>query len=218
VKALFLAPHGDDAHIAAAGTMVRLLESRAEVYVATFSNAVESLPKGFPPESVDREFRAASKALAIPEDHLMFEHHAVRRFPEKRQEILDTIHRWRMEFAPDWVFVPSTADLHQDHAVIATEATRAFRRSSSVYGFDMPWNVVGPARLDLFIELSEAHLRKKQAAVALYKSQQGKANACSTPEYAENLARIRGNQINAPYAEAFEVIREVRRVGRGLLE
>lgn len=217
MRALFLAPHGDDAYIAGAGTIVRLLESSVEVYVATFSNAAESLPKGFPPDTVDREFRAASKALSIPDGNLIFEHYPVRHFAEKRQEILQKMFRWRDDLKPDWVFAPSTADVHQDHVVIATEATRAFRRTSSVYGFDMPWNAPGPARLELFVELTEAHLAKKMAAVAEFKSQQKKANNCATPEYAQSLAKVRGNQIDTPYAEAFEVIREVRRVGRGLL-
>lgn len=216
-RALFLAPHGDDAHIAAGGTIVRFSEAKVEVFVATFSNAAESVPPEFPHDSVDRELRAACAELSIPDRNLLVEDYRVRRFQESRQGILDKMVEWRRELAPRWVFTTSTADIHQDHAVIATEAVRAFRRGSSVYGYDMPWNVLSAGPLSLFVELSDAHLERKARALSQFKSQQGKPNNCATPGYARSLAAVRGNQIEVPYAEAFEVICEVRRVGHELL-
>ena len=218
MKVLFLAPHGDEAHIGAAGTIVRLQkESDADVYVMAFSSADKSLPKGFREESVYKELRDACAETRIPKDHLILNGFETRLFPEKRQEILQTLVDWGKTNRPDVVFAPSPGDVHQDHATVAMEALRAFRKSSSVYGYDLPWNVMGAGSpLGMFVEITDDQLQMKMRAVAQFKSQQGKANNCATPEYAKGLAIVRGNQIEVPYAEAFEVVREVRKVGHGI--
>lgn len=218
MKALFLAPHGDDAHIGAGGTMARLVEAGTEVFIVAFCNADDALPKGFNPGTVYDELRKAAAELSIPSNNILYKDFANHDFPARRQEILQSMVDWRREHTPDVVFGPSPSDIHQDHATIAQEATRAFRRSSSVYGFDMPWNLAGPARLELYVELSEEQLTRKLHALACFASQQGKRNNCATPEYARHLAAIRGNAIETSYAEAFEVIRDVRRLGRGLFQ
>ena len=218
MKVLFLAPHGDEAHIAASGTMVRLQkESDADVFVMAFSSADKSLPKGFPPGSVYEELRRASAETNVPKDHLDLRAFETRMFPEKRQEILQALVTWGKANRPDVVFAPSPIDVHQDHATVAKEALRAFRRSSSIYGYDLPWNVVGTGQpLGMFVEITRDQLEAKMRAVAQFKSQQGKANNCATPESAKSLAIIRGNQIEVAYAEAFEVVREVRKVAHGI--
>ena len=219
VKVIFLAPHGDEAHISASGTMIRLQkESDAEVFVMAFSSADKSLPKGFREGSVYLELRAACADVYVPKDHIILHTFETRAFPEKRQEILQTLIDWGKGNRPDAVFAPSPEDIHQDHATVATEALRAFRKSSSIYGYDFPGNVMrAESPLGLFVELTEDQLRMKMRAVSQFKSQQGKANNCATAEYARGLATVRGNQIEVPYAEAFEVVREVRKVGHGIL-
>jgi LmbE family N-acetylglucosaminyl deacetylase len=218
VKVLFLAPHGDEAHIGAAGTIVRLQkESNAEVYLIAFSSADKSLPKGYRPGRVYGELRDACAEISIPEDHVVLHRFETRLFPDERQKILQTLVDWQRDHHAAAVFAPSPTDLHQDHATVALEAARAFRKSCSVYGYDLPWNVPATGSpLGLFVELTEEHLATKMRALAHFKSQQGKANNCATPEYARGLAVVRGNQIETPYAEAFEVVREVRKVGDGV--
>lgn len=218
MKALFLAPHGDDAHIGAGGTMARLVERGANISIISFCPADDALPAGYKPGTVFDEVREAAAVLSIPSRNLEFYEFPNHQFPSRRQEILQLLVDWRKTNAPDVVFAPSSRDIHQDHATIATEALRAFRRCSSIYGFDMPWNLAGVGQLDLYVELSEAQLEKKLRALACFKSQHAKDNNCATPEYARHLAAIRGNAIEAPYAEAFEVVREVRRLGHELFQ
>ncbi len=216
MKALFLAPHGDDAHIAAGGTMARLLDAGGEVFIMAFCQADDALPEGYKPGTVFNELKAAAKALSIPTRNLAFKDYPNHNFPARRQEILQDLVDWRRETEPELVFTTSPSDVHQDHSTVATEAVRAFRRSSSIYGFDMPWNVTGPSRLDLYVELNEEQFSRKLRALACFESQQGKRNKCATPDHARHLAALRGNAIEAPYAEAFEVLREVRRLDHGL--
>lgn len=216
MRILILSPHADDAQIAAGGTAFRLLEDGHEAFYVAFSICEESVPEGFPPDILDIECRKACADLAIPTDNVEIKRYRVRHFPSVRQEILEEMIELRQEFDPDLIFLPSTSDVHQDHAVVASEGIRAFRRHCSLYGYDFPWNVLHTATLNLFVELSELHLKAKMAALKHFESQLAKESNCLTEDYIRSLAVERGNRIGVQYAEAFEVVREVRRIDHGL--
>ncbi len=210
MNVLFLSAHLDDAEAAAGGTISRLLEENHEVTYLGLSLCEESVPPGFPSDVLAAECQASTDVLGIPKENLIVRNFPVRRFPEHRQEILDELIRVRNTLRPGIAIVPSSSDIHQDHAIVTQEAVRAFRRSASLFGYDFPWNVLQTSPLNLFVELGESDLRKKVRALQCYKSQLAKPNNCLTEEYVRSLAIERGNRIGRPYAEAFEVIREVR--------
>lgn len=112
----------------------------------------------------------------------------------------------RNDFSPDLVLVPSLSDYHQDHQVVANEAVRAFKMSASIIGYELPWNHV-TFETNMFIRLSEQHIKKKFGLLSYYKSQFLKEKSYFSEEYIFGLARVRGTQCNAKYAEAYEVIR-----------
>jgi N-acetylglucosamine malate deacetylase 1 len=204
--------HADDAENALGGTIVRFVEEGHEVHYFALSICEDSVPAGFARDILLKECASSTKVLGISPDLLTILRYPVRRIPEHRQEILDEFIRFRKTVEPDAVFSPSTADVHQDHATTSAEVIRAFRRSSSIYGYDFPWNVLYGAKLDLFYELGEDHLRKKVQALQAYKSQLVKEGNPLREEYVRSLAIERGNRIGVKYAEAFEVIREVRKL------
>lgn len=214
LKVLALSAHADDAHLAAGGALIRLMEEGHEVYYVAFSIAEESVPKGFAPDILDSECRSACAEMAIPPGSVIIKRYKVRLFPDSRQKILDELIVLRKEIDPQVVFMPSTMDIHQDHGVMAAEAVRAFKRTSTLYGFDMPWNFMHTTPLNVFFELSPKHLEKKVAVLQHYKSQLGKENDIASPEYVRSLAVERGNRIGVKYAEAFEAVREVKRIAR----
>jgi LmbE family N-acetylglucosaminyl deacetylase len=195
------------------GTINRLLESGDnEVHYVAFSICEESVPEGFPKDVLYEEGLNSAKALGIPKENVSISKYKVRMFHSYRQEILDEMVKLRKEINPEMIFVPSTEDIHQDHQVVCNETIRAFRRTSSIYGYDFPWNILHTAKLNLFYELSEDHLKAKIDSAQCFKSQLVKENNCLTPEYISSLAMERGNRIGAKYAEAFELVREIRRL------
>ncbi|MFQ5962098.1 MAG: PIG-L deacetylase family protein [Candidatus Methylomirabilales bacterium] len=217
MRTLVLSAHADDAQVALGGTIVRLSEEEShEIYYVGLSICEESVPKGFPPDILDLESRKVCAELAIPANNVELRRYKVRHFPSMRQEILDDLIELKGRINPEIVFIPSTSDVHQDHAVLASEAIRAFRRQCSLYGYDFPWNVLQAGTLNLFVELTEGHLTRKIMALRNLKSQLEKENNCLTEEYLRSLAVERGNRIGARFAEALEVIREVKRVAHGL--
>jgi LmbE family N-acetylglucosaminyl deacetylase len=200
---LVLAPHTDDGELGCGGTIVKLLQEGHRVYYVAFSTADESVPSEFPQDQLNIEVRQAMAVLGLPEDQLIVYNYTVRKLNYVRQEILEELIALRERLAPDLVMIPSSRDIHQDHQTVYHEGIRAFK-FCSILGYELIWNNLG-FETDCFIEISEAALDRKIAALDVYVTQRGKNYM--RPEFIRSLARVRGVQIGVPYAEAFEVIR-----------
>ena len=101
--------------------------------------------------------------------------------------------------------MPSGADLHQDHAVVHQESVRAFRHTTMM-GYELPWNHI-TFSTQAFVVLERAHLRRKWAALTKYESQLEVSRPYFRYEFIESMARVRGLQVKADFAEAYEAIR-----------
>lgn len=202
-KVLILAPHTDDGEFGSGATIAKCIENGAKVFYAAFSLAEESVPPSFPKNILETEVKAATVKLGIPPEQLLLYRYRVRHFAYHRQEILDDLVKLNSTLQPDLVMMPCLHDLHQDHATIAIEALRAFKRSS-ILSYEIPWNNVNFST-QCFITLSEEHLRLKIEALDCYNSQKHRNYA--SEEFIRSLAITRGTQIGKKYAEAFEVVR-----------
>jgi len=167
---LVLSPHTDDAELGGGGVISKLLEEGTELYWAVFSIAEDSVPEGMPKDTLKKEFLEVAKSVEIKETNLFVGNIRVRRFDEKRQDILEKLVEYRNEIQPDLVVAPSTLDQHQDHQVVARETVRAFKNYCSIIGYEMPWNMLS-ARLNLFVSLEERHIKMKWEMLKNYHSQ-----------------------------------------------
>jgi LmbE family N-acetylglucosaminyl deacetylase len=126
-----------------------------------------------------------------------------RKFSDKRQQILDSIISIYEDTNPDVVLIPSLHDIHQDHAVVASEALRAFR-DCTILSYETVRNDLSFNHA-MIVQLSREQLDKKIAAIAQYKNQSFRPYF--TSDFVYSLARVRGTQIGVDFAEAFEVIK-----------
>ena len=204
-RVLVLAPHTDDAELGCGGTVARLVEEGRDVHVAMYSLCDKSLPEGFFTDDLRREFTVAMGELGVCEGSLHVFDYAVREFPSLRQEILEDMVRLRGIVYPSLVLMPSLNDVHQDHATVAQEGLRAFKRST-VLCYEDPWNNFS-FQNQMFVTLTDEQLEKKVAAVYADVSQRGRDY--TQPEFIRSLAHVRGVQIGVPYAEVFEAPRIV---------
>jgi len=202
-KILILAPHTDDGEFGCGATIAKLIEDGNTVYMAAFSACEKSVLKKYPSDVLVTEIKNATQELGIKPENLFLYDYNVRIFNERRQDILQDLIGLREKINPDIIFMPSLKDIHQDHNVIANEGLRAFK-FSSILAYEMPWNNL-TFDTSSFVILEERHIQKKVDALKEYKSQSHRAYC--NEEFIRSLARTRGVQINAQYAETFEVVR-----------
>lgn len=202
---LVLAPHTDDGELGCGGTIARFVEQGCTVTYVAFSTAEQSLPPGLPPGTLKQEVRAATNQLGILESNLVVLDYEVRKLNYVRQEILEDLVRIKRERAADLVLMPSLNDIHQDHSTVAMEGLRAFK-DRTILGYELIWNNL-TFNTACFVRLDRRHIQRKFDAMRCYKSQAGKAYA--SEDFIFSLARTRGVQIGADFAECFETVRWV---------
>ena len=202
---LILAPHTDDGELGVGGTIVKLLEQGNNVTYVAFSTAEQSVPEGFPKDILKKEVKEATSILGIEPENLIIFNYEVRKLNYVRQEILENLIKLRKEQHYDVVFMPSLKDIHQDHTTIAQEGLRAFK-NHTILGYELIWNNLS-FDTTCFVKLEHKHISKKVEALKCYKSQYGRDYI--SDEFIFSLAKTRGVQIGANYAESFEVIRWV---------
>lgn len=204
-RALVLAPHTDDGEFGCGGTISRLCRSGVEVHYLAFSDCRDSLPEGWPPDTLSNEVKAATQNLGIAPQNLHIFSYKVRNFTADRQAILEDLVKFQHDLNPELVLMPSQNDLHQDHQTVANEGLRAFKQTT-ILSYEIPWNNI-EFRNQLFVKLDEEDVIAKVTALGRYKSQADRYYA--NEESVRAQARMRGNQIGARYAEVFEVVRAV---------
>ena len=205
-KVLILSPHTDDAELGAGGTIHKYLEEGIDIYWIVFSTAEESLPKDMPKDTLEKEFIKVTKKLNLKENQYLINKFHVRKLHEKRQEILELLVKVRNQFQPDLVIGPSLNDFHQDHIVVATEMVRAFKSHASILSYELPWNNV-TFHTQYFEKLTKEHIESKQRILECYHSQVVKNRSYFNRDFIFGLAKTRAVQVNAEFAESFEVIR-----------
>jgi len=206
MRVLFLSPHTDDVELGAGGTLTQLREQGHEVYWLVFSTAESSLPPDVPRDTLKKEFLDVAGNMGLGDDHYRIFDFMVRYLPDHRQQILEELVKAKREFSPDLVIGPSLNDHHQDHEVVAKEMVRAFKNSSSIISYELPWN---HTEFDnqLFIKLASRQIDRKVELLSCYRSQVRLERPYFSSDFIHGWARMRGGQVGAEYAEAFEVIR-----------
>lgn len=200
-----LAPHTDDGELGAGGTINKLIENGANVYYFAFSIAEASVPDGFPKDILKTEVINATAKLGIPSQNVVIYTYEVRKLNYVRQEILEDLIKHRRELNPDLVLMPSIKDIHQDHSTIAQEGLRAFK-NTTILGYELIWNNLS-FNTTSFVTLEKKHVQAKCDALKEYASH-GVRDYMSE-DFIFSLARTRGVQICAEYAESFEAVRLV---------
>ena len=202
-KALVLAPHTDDGEFGCGATISKLIDNGCEVIYVAFSSCEESVREDLPKNILKKEVKEATKFLGIKSENCIVLDFKVRKFPEKRQEILEEMISMRAKYKPDLVFLPSSYDTHQDHKTISEEGFRAFK-NCTILGYEVPWNNRS-IHTNCFIEINEKYLEAKCGSLEKYKSQNHRSYAQT--QFITALAKVRGTQIGKDFAECFELIR-----------
>ena len=199
-KYLFLGAHPDDIELGAGATIAKATSHGVTCFAGIFSTFKDSQASF----NLIEESLSALKILGVNKVNTRFFDFPVRNFPDYRQQILQTIiDNYGDDF--DTIFVPSSSDIHQDHAVISKEALRVFK-FSSILGYELPWNISDDKK-NVYNRITQEHLDLKISALEKFDSQ--RERFYMSPSATQVIASFRGLQIKSQYAEAFELYRGI---------
>lgn len=192
-----LGAHCDDIAIGMGGTLLTLARQHPGVRVralvlsggGTAREAEErSALRAFCPDA-DLELRV----LDIPDG----------RAPAHWDRIKNALAEFRRSTEPDLVFAPQRADAHQDHRLLAELVPTEFR-DHLVLGYEiLKWETDTP-RPAILHPLTEQVAREKARLLARHYPSQADRDWFDDQAFL-GLARVRGVQCHAPYAEGFVI-------------
>ena len=147
------------------------------------------------------------KQLGYEESVIQYCDFETRYFPKNRQDILEYIFQLNKKKKYDWIFTPSTFDVHQDHFTVTSELLRVYKRLNvSIFGYELLLNNFS-FDTSVFCRFNEQQMNAKLEAFDCFKSQMSRLHF--SRQLFESNAKIRGAQMGSDYAEAFEAIRVI---------
>jgi LmbE family N-acetylglucosaminyl deacetylase len=194
LSVLAIGAHPDDIEIAAGGTLLSLAERHPGLrvrYVLLTGTAERQ-----------QEARAAARAFT-PGADLEVELHDLPdgRLPAVYGLVKEVLEDVAASFTPDIVLAPSAGDAHQDHRTAAELVPTAFRNQLYL-AYEIPKWDGDMARPNAYFPLTDEVARRKAELLGkCYPSQQGRDWWGEETFLA--LARLRGMECRAHYAEAF---------------
>jgi LmbE family N-acetylglucosaminyl deacetylase len=197
---LLIGAHPDDIEIGAGGTLLTLAESqpglRARYLVLT--------------GTADRQLEARSAASAfLPGADVTVELHDLPegRLPAAWSQVKDVLEEAALSCSPDIVLAPPRDDAHQDHRTIGEIVPSVFR-DQLYLAYEIPKWDGDLGRPWMYFPLSASVARRKVELLhKVYPSQ--RARDWWDDEVFLGLARLRGMECRAPYAEAFSCVKSV---------
>lgn len=204
-RVCFIGAHPDDIELGC-GALISNINQQTDVLCVTLSDNKKNPDL----QNLIAEHKASMAVLGVTGERDVVKDFETRRFPEARQEILETFLNIKKNFKPEIVFVHTKNDIHQDHATVTDEALRAFR-GITVLGFDVLRSSYGFFPHFLF-EVTEKDVEKKLAALAEYKTY---ANRYYFDSQITRATMIRhGALAERPFAEGFDILRVVAQFGK----
>jgi LmbE family N-acetylglucosaminyl deacetylase len=189
-----LGAHPDDIEIACGGMLLRLAESlpalSAEFVLATGT-----------PERLDEARQAIELFLPGHDVTLRSGGLPDGRLPAQWKEVKELLEDTAQRRHADLILAPHRHDAHQDHRTVAEIVTTVWRHHL-VLGYEIPKWDGDLGRPWLYVPLSENHMREKVERLhKAYPSQ--RCRDWFDDEVFYGLARLRGMECHARYAEAF---------------
>jgi LmbE family N-acetylglucosaminyl deacetylase len=201
---LVIGAHPDDIEIGAGGLLLGLARSRPRVHYVVLSGT----------EGRHREARAAAgEFLAGAELTVELHDLPEGRLPAVWGVVKDLLEDLARSVTQDIVIAPSVGDAHQDHRTIAELIPTVFR-DQLYLGYEIPKWDGDIGRPAVYYPLPDEDARRKVELLhKCYPSQRGRD--WWDDEVFLGLARLRGMECRARYAEAFNCGKSVLTLGEG---
>ena len=225
-RLLVVAAHPDDETLGCGGTIARFRRAGAAVRVVCLA---EGTSVRFPREESEgavaqaalREREAnARKALSIlgvaANEVFLDRRRCCELDTVPQVDLVKAIEQHMREFRPTRLYTHVASDTNVDHRMVHCAVLAAARPLwpdlKEVAAFEVPsstdWNPSAPFTPTLFVDISET-VKSKLAAAVAYGGEMPPPPHSRSIESLEALARVRGSQAGAMFAEGFQLIRRV---------
>ena len=203
MRVLAFGAHPDDIEVGMGGAITKYTKKKYDVLmvIATIPNKREERWKEA--ENAAKILSAELLILDIDPNKMVFSRELVRGF--------DKVTR---DYSPDIVYTHWDHDSHQDHVAVSNAVIASTRKNNcSLYMYEqtIPGGIVPYGfRTQSFVDISET-IETKINSVIAHKSQV-KINNEWWLYGIRGRAMYRGYQINVKFAEAFEVVKEIKKI------
>jgi LmbE family N-acetylglucosaminyl deacetylase len=193
LRVLAIGAHPDDIEIGAGATLMQLADGRpAEVRYVVLTGT---------PQRQEEARKAAALFLATADVRTELHDLPEGRLPMQWSRVKDILEDVAKHGVPDLIFAPSVHDAHQDHRTIAEIVPTVFRDSLCL-SYEIPKWDGDLWRPSVYVPARDAVvLRKVELLSECFPSQVGRD--WWDDETFLGIARIRGMECRARYAEAF---------------
>lgn len=221
MKILVIAPHPDDEILGVGGTIAKRTEEGNEVYVCIITKGCKPL---FTEEFVEQgrlECIQADSILGVRET-IFFDFPAAMLELVPRYKLNRKILEVVQKIKPDEVYIPHRGDMQIDHKMIVDAAMVALRpkydhvvqriyayETLSETGWDIP-NTVNEFIPNVYEDISTT-FEKKMEAMSAFQSQLALFPNARSIKGIKALAEYRGSTVTVNAAEAFVLVREIKK-------
>jgi LmbE family N-acetylglucosaminyl deacetylase len=206
LSVLAIGAHPDDIEIGSGGLLLGLAERPLQARYVVLTGTAER----------QQEARAAARAF-MPGADLTVDLHQLPegRLPSAWAEVKDVLERVARSCSPDLIVAPAADDAHQDHRTIGEIVPSVFR-DQLYLAYEIPKWDGDLSRPSVYVPLpGDTAQRKTELLHKCFPSQRGRD--WWDDEVFLGLARLRGMECRARYAEAFRCTKSLLvPAGRGL--
>ena len=198
LSVLAVGAHPDDIEIGAGGLLLELAQSPLQVRYVVLSGAAERM----------QEARTAARCF-LPGADVTVDLYDLPdgRFPVEWGSVKEILEDVARTCSPDLILAPSPDDAHQDHRVIGELIPTVFR-DQLFLAYEIPKWDGDMGRPWVYVPLSASAARRK--VELLHKCFPSQTHRdWWEDEVFLGLARLRGMECRAPYAEAFQCTKSV---------
>jgi LmbE family N-acetylglucosaminyl deacetylase len=199
MRVLAIGAHPDDIEFGCGGTLIQYARRKVHIELLVMTDG----SRGGSPRVRRREQTEAARLLGASKLHWGGYRDTL--LPSVRH-LIDRMETILRKAKPDFIFVNSPEDTHQDHRLVARAAVSATRYARNVLFYEGPTTVnFAPT---VFIDIA-SEIDRKIDALNKHESQIGKTRIEGTPisEIAQASAHFRGVQGRVRWAEGFAPLR-----------
>lgn len=218
---LVIAPHPDDEVLGCGGTIAKHVSQGDDVFVCVVTKGCEPLFSKEAVEKVRNECVKADALLGVKETFFLdFPAAMLEEVP--RHKLNDALVKTVQNIKPYVVYLPHRGDMQLDHKMTVDAAMVALRPKydhvvRKIYAYETlsetGWDV--PNTTNEFIPTSynviDGFIEKKIEAMKIFGSQIAEFPNARSIESIRALAIYRGTTVGANVAEAFVLLREIRK-------